>query len=155
MNPIDAALSAISCVPCDARTFAVRAVGFVADAELLKGGVLVAILYGLWMTGRDLATTRAARSRVVMTLAGAFVALSVSRLLALALPLRSRPFEVTGDSVRSGARVLWPVMKAPHPLTPAFELMAGLALLFLLVSFARLVWNERARPARPGTSSTR
>jgi len=130
MNPVDAALSALSCVPCDERAFAVRALGFVADAELLKGCVLMAILCGLWMTGRGLERTREVRSRIVMTVGAAFTALCVARLLAVALPFRARPFEMTGGDPTVAYRALerWSAFPSDHAAL-FFALAAGIAVI--------------------------
>ena len=128
MNPIDAALSALSCVPCDERTFAVRALGFVADAELLKGALVMAILCGLWVRGREPGDPHGIRSRVVMTVAAAFAALCVSRLLAAALPFRPRPFEVTGAPVAYRALESWSAFPSDHAAL-FFALATGIAVL--------------------------
>jgi membrane-associated phospholipid phosphatase len=130
MNPVDSALSAFSCVPCDERLLVVRALGFVADAEVLKGGLLVALLCALWMTGRGRDETRAIRGRIVMTVAGAFAALCVSRLLALALPFRARPFEVAGGEATLGQRALesWSAFPSDHAAL-FFALATGILLL--------------------------
>jgi undecaprenyl-diphosphatase len=130
MNPIDAALSSLSCVPCDEQAFAVRALGFVADAELLKGGLLMAILCGLWMSGREPGERRAIRSRVLMTVAGGFGALCVARLLALILPFRARPFEAAGGDPAVAYRALesWSAFPSDHAAL-FFALATGIALL--------------------------
>src|SRR6185503_4330357 len=106
MNPVDATLSAFSCVPCDEGAFAVRALGYVADAELLKGCLVMAILCGLWMSGRSPERTRDVRSRIVMTVGAAFTALCVARLLAVVLPFRARPFEMAGGDPTTAYRAL-------------------------------------------------
>lgn len=130
MNAIDAALSAFSCVPCDERLFLVRALGFVADAEVLKGGLLVAALCALWMSGRGRQAALEIRGRVIMTVAGAFAALCISRLLALALPFRARPFEVAGGEATLGHRALesWSAFPSDHAAL-FFALATGILLL--------------------------
>jgi undecaprenyl-diphosphatase len=130
MNPIDAALSALSCVPCDERAFTVRALGFVADAELLKGALVMAILCGLWVRGREPGDPHGIRSRVVMTVAAGFAALCVSRLLAAALPFRPRPFEITGGDATVAYRALesWSAFPSDHAAL-FFALATGIAVL--------------------------
>ena len=130
MNPVDAALSGFSCVPCDERLFSVRVVGFVADAEVLKGALLVAALCALWMTGREGDEVRRVRGHVLMTLAGAFGALCVSRLLALALPFRARPFEMAPGAATLGHRSLesWSAFPSDHAAL-FFALATGILLL--------------------------
>ena len=116
MNAVDSALSAFSCVPCDDRLFTVRALDFLADADVLKGGLLVAVLCALWLTARGPEAARDVRGRIVMTVAGAFAALSVSRLLALALPFRARPFELAGGDPALPHRALesWSAFPSDH-----------------------------------------
>jgi undecaprenyl-diphosphatase len=129
MNASDSALSAFSCVPCDERLFTVRALDLLADAEVLKGGLLVAALCALWMTSRG-GAAREVRSRVVMTVAGAFVALCVSRLLALALPFRARPFELAGGDPALPHRALesWSAFPSDHAAL-FFALATGIVLM--------------------------
>jgi undecaprenyl-diphosphatase len=116
MNLVDATLEGLTCVPCDERLFVVRALGFLADAELLKGGLVVAVLCALWMTTRAPAAAREQRSRVVMTLAAGFAALFVSRVLALVLPFRARPFDFAGGSPAFAPRALesWSAFPSDH-----------------------------------------
>jgi PAP2 superfamily len=116
VNPIEAALSALSCVPCDERLLSTRVLDFIADDELLKGGLLIAALCGLWMTGRDRVERLEVRGRVVMTVAGAFAALCVSRLLALLLPFRGRPFELVAGGPPWSYRALesWSAFPSDH-----------------------------------------
>jgi len=129
MNAVDSALSAFSCVPCDDRLFAVRALDLLADAEVLKGGLLVAALCALWMSGRARDERRDVRTRVVMTVAAAFGALCVSRLLALALPFRARPFELAGGDATLPHRALesWSAFPSDHAAL-FFALATGIAL---------------------------
>jgi membrane-associated phospholipid phosphatase len=116
MNFLDSALSAFSCVPCDPGTVLNRIVMFVADAELLKGGVLMAVLWGLWLAGGDGPRTTEIRSRVLMTVAGGFAALCVARTLAVLLPFRSRPFEASPSDAPVAVRALesWSAFPSDH-----------------------------------------
>jgi undecaprenyl-diphosphatase len=127
MNVVDATLSVLSCVPCDERALVVRAVEFVADAELLKGGLLMAVLWGLWLAGRDARETAAIRGRIVMTVAGSFGALCAARLLALALPFRQRPFEAVASDGATALRALesWSAFPSDHAAL-FFALAAGI-----------------------------
>jgi len=130
MNLIDATLSAFSCVPCDERAFSVRALGFVADAELLKGCLLMAILCGLWLSGCEPEGTRQVRSRIVMTVGAAFTALCVARLLAVILPFRARPFEMVGGDPAVAYRALerWSAFPSDHAAL-FFALATGIAVI--------------------------
>ena len=116
MNVLDSTLSVFSCVPCDPTTVLNRIVTFLADAELLKGGVLMAVLWGLWLAGGDARRTTEIRSRVLMTVAGGFAALFVARSLALLLPFRSRPFETSAADVPAAVRALesWSAFPSDH-----------------------------------------
>jgi undecaprenyl-diphosphatase len=101
----------------------------VADAELLKGGLLMAVLCGLWVAGREPGDPRGIRSRVVMTVAAAFGALCVARLLALVLPFRPRPFELAGtDPVAYRALETWSAFPSDHAAL-FFALATGIAVL--------------------------
>jgi membrane-associated phospholipid phosphatase len=116
MNVVDSTLAAFSCVPCDAASVLNRIVMFVADAELLKGGVLMAVLWGLWLAGGDRRRATEIRSRVLMTVAGGFAALCVARLLAVLLPYRSRPFEAFASDAPVAVRALesWSAFPSDH-----------------------------------------
>jgi undecaprenyl-diphosphatase len=116
MNVLDSTLSVFSCVPCDPSTVLNRIVMFLADAELLKGGVVMAVLWGLWLAGGDVPRTTEIRSRVLMTVAGGFAALCVARSLALLLPFRTRPFESATADVPVAVRALesWSAFPSDH-----------------------------------------
>jgi undecaprenyl-diphosphatase len=64
-------------------------VGMVADLNLLKGGVFLALLAWIWCQPAPGQERR--RSLVVATLVGSFSALAVARMLAVVLPFRLRP----------------------------------------------------------------
>jgi undecaprenyl-diphosphatase len=66
-----------------------RLIGFLFGNNLLKGGVLVTILWWSWFNN----DARHPRNReyIIATLLSCFVAMILARALALALPFRSRP----------------------------------------------------------------
>jgi PAP2 superfamily protein len=103
---------------------------FVADAELLKGGVLMAVLWGLWLAGSDGRRTAEIRSRVLMTVASGFAALCVARTLALLLPFRSRPFETSASDAPVAVRALesWSAFPSDHAAL-FFALATGVLLI--------------------------
>ncbi|HET7341254.1 MAG TPA: phosphatase PAP2 family protein, partial [Methylomirabilota bacterium] len=68
--------------------------GVVADSELLKGGLFVALFWYLWFRARP--RQNDTRAHVLATLAGAFAAVLVARSLALLLPFRLRPYGALG-----------------------------------------------------------
>lgn len=59
----------------------------VANNNLLKGGVILALFWAAWFDGRD----RYRREILVCTIAAAFGALVVTRVLTVVLPFRERP----------------------------------------------------------------
>src|SRR5512139_3227420 len=65
---------------------------WVADAELFKGGVLMALLWWAWF--RPDVDGRRSRETVLATVAAGFTALFVARLLSWTLPFRPRPMFV-------------------------------------------------------------
>lgn len=62
---------------------------FVSDNHLLKGGLLIAIIYYLWFVNDKRPSH--AREHIVATFMSCFVAMVVARLLALTLLFRVRP----------------------------------------------------------------
>jgi undecaprenyl-diphosphatase len=68
----------------------------VADSELVKGAVFVAALWYLWFRQGERDTE--GRAHVLGVLAGAFVAVVLTRALALLLPFRARPYALLGPA---------------------------------------------------------
>ncbi|MGB8856518.1 MAG: hypothetical protein WCC58_07580, partial [Burkholderiales bacterium] len=67
-------------------------VNLFANTVLLKGGVLVTVLWWAWFAdSKDKAATTNNRNHVLTTLLACFVALFIGRVMALTLPFRSRP----------------------------------------------------------------
>src|SRR3954471_23176530 len=62
---------------------------FFTNSDLMKGGVMMAALWWTWF--RPNANQRTSRSYLLTALLGAVIALAAARVLAHALPLRSRP----------------------------------------------------------------
>jgi undecaprenyl-diphosphatase len=60
-------------------------------SDLLKGGLFLAVMWGLWFTEGVPAVVRRTRATLLAALVGTFGALVAARTLALALPLRLRP----------------------------------------------------------------
>jgi hypothetical protein len=59
-----------------------------ADSHLLKGGVMVALLWGFWFTADVPAHGQTRRATVLATLLGTIGSLGMAILLALTLPFR-------------------------------------------------------------------
>ena len=64
-------------------------VSFISDNQLLKGGVLVSLLWWVWFKYEE--TNTQSRECVLSTLIACVIAILVSRILALSLPFRLRP----------------------------------------------------------------
>lgn len=72
------------------------AVDEISESRLLKGGVMMAVVWGLWFSaGLRAGDVARVRRRLIATLAGALMALVVARGLAIALPFRPRPLTQT------------------------------------------------------------
>jgi undecaprenyl-diphosphatase len=66
-----------------------KAVFFMSGCQLLKGGVLVAIIWWGWFKSNERQSQ--AREHIIVTLLSCFIAMFLARILALALPFRPRP----------------------------------------------------------------
>lgn len=66
-----------------------KAVFFMSGCQLLKGGVLVAIIWWGWFKSNARQTQ--AREHIIATLFSSFIAMLLARVLALTLPFRPRP----------------------------------------------------------------
>jgi hypothetical protein len=73
-----------------------QAIYLLSDTDLLKGGVVVAILWALWFTRADEETVAKTRKTVIATFAGTFLALAIGIVLENALPFRFRPIHQPG-----------------------------------------------------------
>jgi len=71
-----------------------KTAGFIANSNLLKGGVMVTIIWYLWFRPDENQSRN--RAHIVITLIGGLVALTVARILALTLPFRLRPLHQDG-----------------------------------------------------------
>lgn len=68
-----------------------QAVAFLSVNHLLKGGVLMAVLWWAWFVRPDARGGDSPRVRVLVTLASCMVAMAIVRLLLKVLPFRDRP----------------------------------------------------------------
>lgn len=62
---------------------------FIKNNNLLKGGILVTILWWLWF--RNKTQNQLSRERIILTLVSCLIALFLARALAVTLPFRLRP----------------------------------------------------------------
>jgi undecaprenyl-diphosphatase len=63
----------------------------VVDLDLLKGGILVGLIWAFWFGSMNEAQKQSVRERMLSALVGCFAALVTARVLALTLPFRYRP----------------------------------------------------------------
>ncbi|MEO6351937.1 MAG: phosphatase PAP2 family protein [Burkholderiaceae bacterium] len=75
------------------RTFDML-LAFLADNHLLKGGVLVTMVWWLWF--KKVQPNSRAREQLIATFIGCIAAMGLARLMALTLPFRLRPLHETG-----------------------------------------------------------
>jgi undecaprenyl-diphosphatase len=66
-----------------------KAVFFLSGCQLLKGGVLIALVWWAWFKENEQQSQ--ARKHIISTLLSCFIAMLLARVLAIALPFRSRP----------------------------------------------------------------
>lgn len=62
-----------------------------ADTNLLKGGIIVGIIWSLWFTNKDDHKKVTARQHIVIAFISCFIALFTARIMQLTLPFRLRP----------------------------------------------------------------
>ena len=70
-----------------------RLATFLSGNNLFKSGLIMALLWWLWFRYRNEEKRTDVRERVLLTVAIAFVAIFLARLLAFSLPFRVRPVE--------------------------------------------------------------
>ena len=115
------------------------------DLRSLQFGVLIAALWWFWFDPRSISAEW--RSRIIMTVVASLVGLLLGRLLAEGLPMRLRPFAVSGNELRPLSHVQpalrsWSAFPSDHAVM-AFALAMGLwmivrwvgAVAFLIAAF--------------------
>lgn len=70
-----------------------KAIAFLSDHQLSKGGVLMTLIWWAWFTGNESLPNR---RHVIVTLMCSFVGMATARLLAIVLPFRARPIHQEG-----------------------------------------------------------
>jgi undecaprenyl-diphosphatase len=78
---------------------------YISITNLLKGGVIIAVLWALWFTNENGEAKIRIRKSILGTYLGAFAALFLVRTLANILPLKERPALVTALHFRIPAGV--------------------------------------------------
>ncbi len=96
MNPFDRAiLEFINGFSRKSWTFD-HGVYLLSHTDLLKGGVVVAVLWALWFAQGEQEAVAKTRRTILRTFAGTFVGLFLARVLAIVLPMRLRPVHQPG-----------------------------------------------------------
>ncbi len=108
---------------------------FVADNALLKGGVLVTLLWWLWF--RTDKNNQRTRERILLTLVASVLAIVVARTLAFALPFRARPL----DSPQLGFH--FPSMMTMNSLPPWSSFPSDHAVLFFALATGFLLISRK------------
>ena len=108
---------------------------YLAGANFAKGGVIFAVIWGLWFTHDKAEVVAETRRKIMATIAGSFLALFAARFLALSLPFRYRPLHQAGlaflspSGTYTGALDGWSSFPSDHA-----ALFAGLATGIFLIS---------------------
>ncbi len=110
---------------------------YIVGNDLIKGGVLVAALWWLWFQPhRDQARRR---ELVVASIIGAFAAALASRVFALLVPFRQRPFDTPGLNLETPLPQFYEIKGGSFPsdhMALAFALVMGLFLVSPLLGAA-------------------
>lgn len=70
-----------------------KAIAFLSDHQLSKGGVLMALIWWAWFTGNESSRNR---RHVITTLMCSIVGMATARVLTIILPFRARPIHQEG-----------------------------------------------------------
>ncbi len=104
---------------------------FFSNSDLLKGGGMIAGIWGAWFYA-DSADRRRARSYLLTALLGALVALTFARILAHGLPMRTRPildpslhFKVPHGAPDQSNWTIWSSFPSDHA-SLFFALLTGI-----------------------------
>ena len=115
---------------------------YLQDANLLKAGVLIAVLWWFWFDPRDTAKNRAS---ILATLTATTFAILVARLLANLLPFRARPMNAEGlgfrlpFGMRQWSTEDWSSFPSDHA-TMFFALVAGIFFLSKRLGVLAFFW---------------
>jgi len=96
MNPLDRTLIPLYNRFAHHSRYVDDLLGNFANNDLVKGGVVLAVFWGLWFAGPRSHDRSEARATLLATLVAAVVAVGGARALTLVLPFRARPLFV-GD----------------------------------------------------------
>ncbi len=133
MNALDSTLLSDINACCRHATLFYKALVFLSDSHLLKGGILAAMFWWAWFrpaTNQD-ADTERDRQRLFATLVGCVIAIALARGLALSLPFRVRPLHeaalgwVVPDGIAADNMESWSSFPSDHAVL-FFEWATGL-----------------------------
>jgi len=120
------------------------------DNDLVKGGVLMTLLWYLWFSDKDYNSNT--REKIITTIVACMVAIIAARALALQLPFRARPFLNTNLHFDTHLNIgidTWSSFPSDHAVM-FFSLATGIFLIsrkigilaytyvFLVISFPRI-----------------
>lgn len=91
MNPFDRHILLFINELAQKSWFFDKSILYLSEFALLKGGIVLAILWSLWFAYEKEGTAEDAQRTIIMTMIGAIMAILISRLLANGLPFRPRP----------------------------------------------------------------
>jgi undecaprenyl-diphosphatase len=114
-----------------------KLLAFLADNHLLKGGVLVIIVWWLWFKKEGEPNSRN-REHIIATFVGCAVGMALARILALTLPFRLRPVH------EAGLNFLIPYGTSPAVLDGWSSFPSDHAVLFFALSTGLLFISKRA-----------
>lgn len=115
-----------------------------SNSPLLKGGVLVAAIWGLWFRNKDFYELD--RKYVVSTVISGLLAIAVARALALTLPFRARPLNEVGldfnlpYGMRSGMMESWSSFPSDHAVL-FFAISTGLLFISRKIGIVALLYT--------------
>ena len=110
-------------------------VQFLAHNNLLKGGVLVAVMWGAWFKSNDHYSDN--RKYIIATLISCLAAITLGRGLQLILPFRLRPLH------EEGLNFILPYGSSPESLTGWSSFPSDHAVLFFCLSTGLLFLSKR------------
>ncbi|MGE5699989.1 MAG: phosphatase PAP2 family protein [Deltaproteobacteria bacterium] len=122
-----------------------NAISHFSGSDLLKGGLVISVLWAFWFSSGDEETVANTRRTIIAVFIGTFAGLFLARFLAHALPFRPRPidnpalnfiapFGVSGKSLKG-----WSSFPSDHA-TLFFGLALGISLVSRLIGIISIAY---------------
>jgi undecaprenyl-diphosphatase len=112
-----------------------RSIELIANNHLLKGGVIVTIIWWLWFKNDEFQSDN--RERIIATLVGSIAGIALARFLALTLPFRLRPIH------EKGLTFILPYGVSPNTLDGWSSFPSDHAVLFFALSTGLLFVSKK------------